>query len=1063
MKRIFSGLIAGAMLLSVVPVLAAEEPIIYNDFESGELGFGVRGTATVELSADTAHSGGMSMLISGRGTNAWEGVNRSIVNDIKLDETYYGQMYVKAATPGESFTVKMSLDLEDERGYDYPQVGSATVNSSEWTLVEGTWKADYQGNLKALNIDLETDENGAGKSFYVDDVFFAHESVSKPKAVETIPESNEKKLTYSGIAMPSDVEGTACAEDVEKLMAMGVISGYPDGSFKPENQVTRAEYLTMLLRLLKIEAPSGKSGYSDVADDHFASGAIAWATGVGICEGYGDGIFGPENPVTYAQAVKMLMSVMGYSVAAERNGGYPQGYMAVAAAEHVAVSNAGSIDSVLTRAMTAELLCSSFNVDLYMKNGSGDMIKEKDKTILSEYYDGDETKGYVISGNDVSTNGEKTGIDVVNIDGTDYKTGITRASELVGYYVNFIYEEIDDERTLLYICPQTSKTVEFELDSRDIESYADYKYEYDAGNGRTKNVKIDRDFTLVINGQTLSGAFDDSMMVPELGSVKLVGTDSNSYNMVYITSYETLIVSSVNKTTGDVYDINNTKRRLDDSDGDITFLKADGSEGSIADVRKNDILHILKSADGDKMTVKIVRSTVDGTVDMLDDEEISIDGNVYELSQAYINREYTAPKIGTTVTAYLDINGEVVYLDEGSDTSMSVGYILGAAVLESGDELQVKYFTSDGNVATSLTDGTVKIDGKSYSDSNMNAMLGAICGNDNSGIERRIFRYSKNSSGKINKLDFARAQKNCITESDKSEGEQTLYTVNDKYVANDGKQNSTSESTVKYKYKHNARTFIDESGNYASLALNPNTIIFKIPDKGSGKETDYSEYEIASVSSLGYDEEFKVFAYKTGTDGLTADYAVLFVNNSGDENISSQEGYVVTKVTATLNRDKEEVKCIQIYKDGEKKEFVCKNSDVWEDAVAANDNKAIAKGDIVRFDTDSYGQISNLTVDKGKGKYNDYFYSAQGYIYYKEDGYAYFTTKKPNSSMSFDDMLLIPIDDFKVTVYNKRNNDVYEGVADEIIDYMTDPENYSSVYITMSYENAKTLICITDN
>ena len=327
MKRIFSVLLTGAMLLSMVPAQAAEEPIINNDFESGELGFSVRGTAEVAISTDTARSGTSSMLVSGRGANGWEGVNTSIVNDIKLDETYYGQMYVKAATPGESFTVKMSIDMEDETGAQYPQIGSAKVNSNEWTLIEGTWTADYQGNLKSMNLDLETDEDGIGKSFYVDDIFFAHDSVSKPQDIQ-LPQAYEAHLTYSGIQLPPAAAQTPYAKNVEKMMALGVVEGYPDGSFLPDNKVTRAEFLTMLLRLFNINMPaSTQSRYTDVPADHYASGAIEWATASGICSGYGDGLFGPDDNVTYAQAVKMLMSTMGYSFVAEQNGGYPNGYI----------------------------------------------------------------------------------------------------------------------------------------------------------------------------------------------------------------------------------------------------------------------------------------------------------------------------------------------------------------------------------------------------------------------------------------------------------------------------------------------------------------------------------------------------------------------------------------------------------------------------------------------------------------------------------------------------------------------------------------------------------------
>ncbi len=1050
------------MILSTVPVLAAEEPIINNDFESGELGFSVRGTAAAAISTDTARSGTSSMLVSGRGSNGWEGVSMSIVNDVKLDETYYGQMYVKAATPGESFTVKMSIDLEDETGPDYPQIGSAKVNSSEWTLIEGTWTVDYQGNLKSMNLDLETDEDGIGKSFYVDDIFFAHESVSKPQNVQ-LPQQESVKTTYSGIELPSDAAETDYAEDVEKMMALGVVEGYPDGTFKPENKVTRAEFLTMLLRLFNMEnLASAESGYTDVPADHFASGAIAWATGNGICSGYGGGLFGPDDNVTYAQAVKMLMSTMGYSFVAEKNGGYPNGYMSAAAGEDIYINGINDSSVEITRAMTAELLCRSLDVGLYLRTDKG-ISKNENATILTEYHDGALLKGFVEASNDIATNESISGIDTVTIDGINYNAGTTRAEELVGYNVEFIYTGDKDELTLVYIAPLSTRNTELEISSKDLESYENYTYEYYDGT-RLKTARIDKDFTLVYNGRNVTGEFDESMMMPELGSVKLLGTDSGSYNMVYVTGYETVVVSSVNRSTNDVYDINSKKYSFkDDGSADITYIKPDGSEGTFSDITADDILHVLTSSDNEKITVRIVRSTAAGKVSRISAEDITLDETTYQFSDVYINRNYDAPKTGSTVTAYFDINGDVVYLESGGDTSMDIGYLLMADVLDSGDKIILRYLTSAGSEETANLRTKATIDGQSIN--NVNDQLAAVMGDaENGGTERRIFRYTKDSSNEIIRLDFARGQKSCVSDAEKNEGEQSLYAVNSSYVANEGRESADADSSViKYKYKYNARTFIDESGVYSSIALNPNAVVFKVPEPGSDGENDFNEYEAIKVSSLGYDEQYRVYAYKSDTDGLTADYAVLFTNTSGTDNIRSQEGFVVTQITEALNADEEPVPCIEVYINGARKSYVLKDSDVYEDAVAANNNNDIEKGDIIRFDTDSYGQISNLMVDTGSGKYDDYFYSAQGYIYMKDDGYAYFTTKRPNSSMSYDDMLLIPIDGFAITIYNVDTDEVYDGVSGEIIDYMTDPENYSSVYITMNYETPKKLICVIDN
>lgn len=1050
MKRILSILICGAMLSGIVPAMAAESPIINNNFEEGDIGFSQRGTVTIEKSAVTANSGSSSMLLKDRGSESWEGASASIVNDVKLDETYNAQMYVKAADEDAHFTVKMSLELEDADGMQYPLVAQATVNGSDWTLIEGSWTADYQGNLKVLNFNIETDSDGNGKSFYVDDVFFAHQSVGKPKNEADILADTASELTYSGIKLPTDAEGAEWSEDVEKLMALGVTDGYPDGEFKPDNNVTRAEYLTMLARLLRME-PIQSTGnrYIDVPEDHWANSAVEMMAVLGVCDGYGDGRFGPEDNVTYAQAVKMLLGVLGFSAVAELKGGYPDGYMSAALSAKIQASGAVR-DEPLTRAMTAELLCSALDVDMYLRDSLGNYTLSDGETIITSYFEGDVLKGYVASSESISTDGSKAGVNAVIIEGEEYRTGITRAEELVGYNVDFIYETVDGEKTLLYICPRTSKTEEFTMDARDIEGFSNYTYKYFTSETRseTKTKKLSKDFTLVYNGKTMEDAYSDELMVPEVGSVRLVGSDRSSYDTVYITAYDIHVVSSVNTGMGYIYDVDNNQ--LDFSvEEDTVFINPNGSEGSISDVKKDDILHIMSTPGESEKTVQIIRSTISGSVKYVNDEDIGIDEEQYDLSNTFLSRSYRLPKPGTEVTAYLDINGDIVYIEDDADESMEVGYLIGAYVKDSRDALSVKYMNTSGALTTAEIDDRVKIDGIMYKNDDMEKVLSVLKGftGDNS-TKQRIFRYKKKSGGMINQIDFPRDQEALSSSDEVNEGKDTLHVIK-------------GDGITKYKYKSSVQTFHNTSNG--SFAVKADVPIFNIPAPGSIYEGNYSEYGIKKSSSLWNDTDYKVIAYSVDCDTVFADYLVMYSDGPSSGSINGRNAYVVTKVMESINADNEDVHCIEVYDNGKKK-YVLKNEDAWKAALETNEGSEIKKGDIVRFDTDSSGQISNLTIADNKGSYDDYFFAATGYLFMKDDGYAYFTKNMPDQSTSISDdgMILIPLDKFKITIYDRSDDEVYEGVADEIVDYKTDPGNISKIYITMNYENPESLICVID-
>jgi len=109
---------------------------------------------------------------------------------------------------------------------------------------------------------------------------------------------------------------------IVKLTAAGVIDGYGDGSFKPQNYVTRAEFCKLILASLG-EKPldSATFSFSDVSS-HWAKGYIEKAKQLGIIDGYGDGTFKPDARVTRAEISKMICNAKGMSISNATSGFY---------------------------------------------------------------------------------------------------------------------------------------------------------------------------------------------------------------------------------------------------------------------------------------------------------------------------------------------------------------------------------------------------------------------------------------------------------------------------------------------------------------------------------------------------------------------------------------------------------------------------------------------------------------------------------------------------------------------------------------------------------------------
>lgn len=104
-------------------------------------------------------------------------------------------------------------------------------------------------------------------------------------------------------------------EDVENAI-LSFVSGYPDGTFRPDAQTTRAEFLTMLATALgdydKTET-YGTPTFDDVPADAWFANVVAYAQKTSLIKGYEDNTFRPDDNITRAEAAAMVSSAMGLS------------------------------------------------------------------------------------------------------------------------------------------------------------------------------------------------------------------------------------------------------------------------------------------------------------------------------------------------------------------------------------------------------------------------------------------------------------------------------------------------------------------------------------------------------------------------------------------------------------------------------------------------------------------------------------------------------------------------------------------------------------------------------
>lgn len=114
----------------------------------------------------------------------------------------------------------------------------------------------------------------------------------------------------------SDVTGHWAASAIAGWSSKGLVSGYPDGTFKPDNPVTRAEFVTLVNRAFGF-AGQKQTGFSDVAPGDWYAAEVAKAAAAGYITGYEDNTFRPQNAITRQEAAAIICRVKGYAAGSQ--------------------------------------------------------------------------------------------------------------------------------------------------------------------------------------------------------------------------------------------------------------------------------------------------------------------------------------------------------------------------------------------------------------------------------------------------------------------------------------------------------------------------------------------------------------------------------------------------------------------------------------------------------------------------------------------------------------------------------------------------------------------------
>ncbi|MBO7209255.1 MAG: S-layer homology domain-containing protein [Clostridia bacterium] len=567
----------------------------------------------------------------------------------------------------------------------------------------------------------------------------------------------------------SDVaDDAAYAEAVNVGVALGLFTGYEDGTFQPEGNITRAEFAAMVVRALNQEnqaksAATASAVFPDVAADHWANGYINVASKRGIVNGYEDGTFRPENNVTFEEAVKMLVVAIGHEpdVGAA---GYPLGYLSVADDYDITDDAMGVVGEAATRGLVAQLLLNTMDTPLMEQVGYGAWVNYQvndgyngtaRETLLSKNHGVAKLKVVVESTSLLTESGandeEYVTVTVDDafdskyeadlLDATRIYAGETNISELVGKkaIVYASYDPKTKDLVAVYVKADTTKTYEVTVSSADRDSVKcpscdedghtdhdneNFKFYYykTATDKKASFIDVSKDAKVYFNG-VLKETANANAIIAELvkyygeATFQITADNSKIYDTVFITNYKTLVVESVSAKRFRVSSKNaagSITYYKEDGSVDATLVDATGAEMAWEDLKENDIISVVESGDSKKVIkAELLTATVAGKVTGVsqDSSEYVIAGETYAVDG--INVDPGDIALGDEGTFYLDAMGNICYYDTTAELNTNYAVVVDVGTESKNLEKRtfVKMFTYDGQFGTMATASKVTLDG----------------------------------------------------------------------------------------------------------------------------------------------------------------------------------------------------------------------------------------------------------------------------------------------------------------------------------------------------------------
>ncbi|MBR3933005.1 MAG: S-layer homology domain-containing protein [Clostridia bacterium] len=721
----------------------------------------------------------------------------------------------------------------------------------------------------------------------------------------------------------------------------------PDFPLADSEVTTRAEFVAAVCMVLNMPQKTvGHTGFSDVSADSPYAPYISYARDLGLISSVD--LFYPDSPVTYEQAIKIVMSAAGYGRKAEIMGGYPVGYIRCANDAGVGKGvSAGGTDPI-SHKLATQLIFEASITDMMEISSFGDSVDytvTEGKNILSVYH-GIYTAEGVVSANEYTGTRSISAScpeGFITVDGEFYKGD--GFADLLGKNIRLFYKDsTKNEIVCAYECNNTI----FEYTENDAITLSDTDFKvFEEGSVKDTLHKLEDDYTIIYNGKCFNTAKPGLVVNPDSGSVTLVDNNDNSkIDVIVVREVEYGVVGSVNVTEEKIYDKYKKGGTTDLSQTEFYVKDSDGTKIELGDLEEDNTIGFVISKDNKLCEIIRYSEKVGGVLEeVTSDNKIVVGGNEYKLSRYYTENIKTLSqiKLGSEVILNLGEANKVCYVSEFAD-NIKYGFFVGAGT-DSGldSNPRVMIFGEDGAMHEIPVAQKVKIDGVPKTQSEAYTVLDAI---EAKPVLMRVVKYSLNAKGELNAVyqtkENTEGTKVFLTRT-QSEAQPILYDDNTKhgYTGSEGKL--VYKNGVFYPY----------------FAMSPDCVILKVPSNEESRYTEkhyslLSETDIKSFAQANGDS-IECYGYDVDMNGASL---ILWPNDQGGSTNVAEEtaNVIVEKVTRGATPDDEECYVLTLFADGKADKYY---STTDSEAVVST----MKPGDIVQVSYNADKEITAANIN----------------------------------------------------------------------------------------------------